>query len=378
MGIKKRCGFLENGGIGNVIHKQNTGCFQDGKHKGEGDKEMNINEEYAMEMLLSGHLKGKEIGDGYIVAFMYECQITNPERLDRWLLNNGYLRKPTIKETLSRYKVPELKEFLSKKGMKVTGKKAELIERLVSVLSESDIKSLLDSDKRYYLSEKGLKHYYDNIDLNELHRNWKYRIQLNEYFKYRKANGAIRGFYETAYLALQEKIKNGVVSICGQNRITTFDFMNFSEICEKLEMNTDSIKAVLMALYIETNLVEDSYTYFDKDWIERDGIDGLCRRIDQNQCMIFNRYITQRIVELSEYYSEYMVDEIYKSIKLQYVLFDKRNFKAAVDDMIQSAYFECSPYMRIIKDNYREIATHILKDKNAVSFASILKFLRGK
>ena len=71
---------------------------------------MNINEEYALEMLLSGHLRGKEIGDGYIVAFMSECQITNPERLDRWLLHNGYLREPTIEETLSRYKVPELKK----------------------------------------------------------------------------------------------------------------------------------------------------------------------------------------------------------------------------------------------------------------------------
>lgn len=339
---------------------------------------MTINEEYAMEMLLSGHLKGKEIGDGYIVAFMYECQITNPERLDRWLLNNEYLRKPTIEETLSRYKVSELKEILSKKGLKVTGKKAELIDRLVSVLSENDIKTLLSSDKRYYLSEKGLKHYYDNIDLNELHRNWKYGMSLNEYFKYRKSNGVIRKFYETAYLVLQEKIKNGTMRIYGQNRITMSDFMNFSEICGKLEMNTDSIKAVLMALYINTNLVGDLYIFFDKDWIERDGIEGLCSRIDQNQCMVFNAYTTQKIVELSEYYSEYMFDEIYSNVKLQYVLFDKRNFKSAVDDMIQSAYFDAFPYMKIIKDNYRKIAARILKDKNAVSFASILNLLRGK
>lgn len=325
-------------------------------------------------MLLSGHLKGKEIGDGYIVAFMYEAKITNPERLDRWLLHNDYLRKPTIEETLSRYKVPELKGFLSKKGMKVTGKKAELIERLVSVLSDNDVKTLLDSDKRYYLSEKGLKHYYDNIDLYELHRNWKYQISLDRYFKYRKSNGIVRGFYETAYLALQEKIKNGTMGIFSQNRVTTFDFMNFSEICEKLEMNSDSIKAVLMKMYIDTNLAD--YFYFDKDWIERDGIDNICRRIDQNQCAIFNAYTTQRIVSLSEFYSEYMVDEIYDNIKLRYVVFDKKNFKLAVDDMIQSAYFDASLYMRIIKDNYKYIANIILKDKNSVGFSNILKFLR--
>lgn len=339
---------------------------------------MNINEEYAMELLLACHSNGFEIGSGYGTCFMYECQITNPERLDKWLLYNDYLRKPTIKETLSRYKVPELKKMLSKNGMKVTGKKAELIERIISVLSERDIEIALNSDRRYFLSEKGLKHYHENIDLCELHRNWKYGLQLNEYFKYRKSNGIIRNFYETAYLVLQEKIKNGTMSIYGKSRITIFDFMNFSEICEKLEMHTDSIKAVLMALYIDTNLVADSYYYFDKDWIERDGVDGLCSRIDRNQCMIFNTYVTQRIVSLSEFYSEYMVDDIYENIKLQYVVFDKKNFKSAIEDMIQSAYFDASPYMWIIKDNYTEIATRILKDKNAVGFSSILKFLRGK
>lgn len=337
---------------------------------------MNINEEYAMEMLLGGHLKGREIGNGYIVAFMYECQITNPERLDRWLLNNGYLREATIEETLSRYKVPELKNFLSQKGMKVTGKKAELIERLVSALSKNDVKILLDSDKRYYLSEKGLKQYYENIDLEELHRNWKYGIGLDRYFKYRKENGVVRGFYETAYLAMEEKIKNGVLTKYGnQNRITSFDFIWFSEICEKLDLKENAIKAVLMAFCFDVNL-SNEVAPFDKDWLETRGIDEMCNRLDKS--MIFNNFFIGKIVALSDYYSEYMVDEIYDTVKIKYVVFEKKDFKAAVNDMINNAYFDVEPYMRIIKDNYKEIATHILKDKNAVSFASILKFLRGK
>lgn len=337
---------------------------------------MNINEEYAIEMLLGGHLKGKEIGNGYIVAFMYECQITNPEKLDKWLLNNDYLRKPTIEEALSRYKVPELKEILIKKGVKATGKKAELIERLISVLSESDVSTLLKFDKRYFLSEKGLKHYYDNIDLYELHRNWKYRIPLNEYFKHRKSNGVIRNFYEIAYLALKERIEKGNIDMSNPYRLTNFDFMSFSEICEKLGINDDAIKSILMKIYLDTNLVNSTQFPFDKDMIEINGIEKICSRLQNGA--IFNPYTTQRIVSLSEFYSEYMVDDIYENIKLQYVVFDKKNFKLAIEDMIRSAYFDASPYMRIIKDNYRYIANKILNDKNAVSFASILKFLRGK
>lgn len=337
---------------------------------------MNANEEYAIEMLLGEHLCGREIGNGYITAYMYECRITNPERLDRWLLNNGYLRRPTIEESLSRYKVPELKKFLSQKGMKTIGKKAALIERLVSVLSEYDINILLNSDSRYYLSEKGLKHYYSNIDLEELHRNWKCQIPLKEYFKYRKPNSDVHNFYEIAYLILQKRIETGNLDSYNQNRLTSIDFMHFSEICEKLEMYSDSLKAILMKLLIDTNLAGNIPSYFDRAYIEMDGISYVCSRIDQNQCMIFNVHTIQKIVSLSEFYSEYMVDEIYAANKLKYILFDKRSFKLAIENMIQSAYFECAPYMQIIKNNYRKTAMHILNDKNAINFTSILNFFR--
>lgn len=337
---------------------------------------MNANEEYAIELLLVGHLSGREIGNGYITAYMYECQITNPERLDRWLLNNGYLRRPTIEESLSRYKVPELKNFLTQKGMKTTGKKAVLIERLISVLSEYDIKVLFDSDNRYYLSEKGMQHYYANIDLEELHRNWKYRISLQEYFKYRKSNNVVRDFYEIAYLIIQKRIQTGTFGSYGQNRLTSIDFENFSEICEKLEMYSDAMKSLLMKLLIDTNLADDIPSYFDHDYIEMHDINCICNRINQNQCSIFNLHTIQKIVSLSEFYSEYMVDEIYQSNKLQYILFDKRNFKLAIENMLQSAYFDCTPYIKIIKDNYRKTVKHLLNGKNTTSFASILNFFR--
>lgn len=337
---------------------------------------MNINEEYAIELLLSYHSHGSEIGGGYGTCFMYECKITNPEWLDRWLLHNGYLREPTIEETLSRYKVPELKGFLSKKGMKVTGKKAELIERLISILTENEIETALNSDKRYFLSEKGMEYYRENIDLYELHRNWKYRLRLDEYFKYRKSNGVIRDFYEIAYLALKERMEKGNMDMKNPYRLTSFDFANFSEICERLEINNDAVKAILIKLYFDTNLLNTSLFPFDKDMLEMHGVEDICGRLQADS--LFNPYTTQRIVSLSEFYSEYMVDNIYDNIKLQYVVFERKDFKSAVDDMIRSAYFDASPYMEIIKNNYREIATHILKDKNAVSFASILKFLRGK
>lgn len=151
----------------------------------------------------------------------------------------------------------------------------------------------------------------------------------------------------------------------------------FQKYCERLEINNDAVKSILIKLYFDANLLNTSQFPFDKDMLEMHGVEYICDRLEVN--CLFNPYTTQRIVSLSEFYSEYMVDDIYENIKLQYVVFDKKNFKLAIEDMIRSAYFDASPYTRIIKDNYRYIANKIMKDKNAVSSASsILKFLRGK
>lgn len=325
-------------------------------------------------MLLSYHLKGGEIGDGYNTVFMYECKISNPERLDNWLLNNGYFRKPTIQESLSDYKVPELKEFLSKKGQKITGKKADLIERLIAVLSESEVLNFLKYDNRYFLSETGLKHYYDNIDLTELHRNWKYNIPIDEYFKFRKSGKSTQDFYETAYLVLKERIKKASADLSDPYRLKNLDFLYFAEICEKLELYEDATKSVLIKIYLDTNLFNTSISIFDKDMLEINGIDYMVDRIQGD--VSFNLFTIRKFVSLKDFYSEYMIDEIYKTIKLDYIVFDKKNFVMAINDILQSAYFDSSPYMKIIIKNYRYIASKILNDKNVVSFSSILRLLR--
>ena len=77
------------------------------------------------------HLHGRKIGQSYCTYFLTEACITNPEALDKWLLNNGYIRMPNIHEVLSLYNIKELKCFLQSFGLKISGKKDELISRLI-------------------------------------------------------------------------------------------------------------------------------------------------------------------------------------------------------------------------------------------------------
>ena len=136
-------------------------------------------------------------------------------------------------------------------------------------------------------------------------------------------------------------------------------------------MNEDALKFLLINLYVKVNLL-DSY-YLDKNYIESNGIKTLYDSL--NETITFNLNSIKRIVNLSEYYSTTMVDDIYSTIKLQYILLDKVNFKSLVNDMIQSAYFDATPYMRTIKENYKRISSQILKGKNKINIGSILQFL---
>lgn len=339
---------------------------------------MNANELYAMELLLSFHKGGKAIGDGYIVAFMHECNITNPKKLDLWLLNNGYLRKPSVEETFARYKVPELKQKLSDRNLKVSGRKAELIDRLITALSDTEITAETESDNRYFLSDKGLKHYYDNIDLEELHRNRKCYIDIAEYFQYRSSDGSPNDFYKIAYSILHNRLKLYLDNPEQGIRTGSFNFIAFSEICERNGYYEYAVKLILLRLYFDTNLnsgASHSY-YFDNYLIEFNGIDGMCSRLYPD--MIFNTYAIQQFVKLSGYYSSYMVDDIYDNLRLPYVVFEKNDFLKALDDMMQMAYFNPSPYMDIIKANYKRIITNLVHVKNPIGFSKILHLFPRK
>ena len=81
-----------------------------------------------------------------------------------YLVENGYLAGEggvTAEEISKKYKVADLKELLKEKGLKVSGKKQELIERLLPVLNEGT------SSGDYELTEKAKEFLAENewIDL---------------------------------------------------------------------------------------------------------------------------------------------------------------------------------------------------------------------
>lgn len=83
------------------------------------------------------------------------------------LLAGGYLDIGGIEKSISLKKVPELKAILAEKGLKQSGKKAELVQRLIDNIEPDELEALFPIDV-YEITEKGVRALepYSIIDAN--------------------------------------------------------------------------------------------------------------------------------------------------------------------------------------------------------------------
>ena len=88
--------------------------------------------EYAIALLLKNYGNVSPLPDYYPQYYSRECGLTNPAPLHQQLISEGYLVRSSILEELRALKITELKQILQSCGLKVTGKKAELVDRILA------------------------------------------------------------------------------------------------------------------------------------------------------------------------------------------------------------------------------------------------------
>lgn len=124
----------------------------------------------------------KSLELNYPHYYQYEYKIKDTKKLHQEFINSGFLIELDIENNiqalLNMMTIAELKELLKTKGLKVSGKKADLVERLLTInISKNEI------HPKYYvytLSEKAIN-YLEKYDfLYKLHQS-TYGIELEEY-----------------------------------------------------------------------------------------------------------------------------------------------------------------------------------------------------
>lgn len=160
-----------------------------------------------------------------------------PSEIMTKLANEGYIRPSFAKESLSKLKIPELKDIAIKFDLAVKGKKEELCNRIIENVSEEELSNYV-TERYWVLTDKGSERLSQNKYIGFYLDNHSYSwntigLDFNSYIKLfeKKPNGSIRdvvwGEFNRRSLQFYDKaVKEG----------------NFYEYCELLRV---------MALFLE-------------------------------------------------------------------------------------------------------------------------------
>ena len=308
-------------------------------------------------ILLSGNQNGSKIrsNDHYSLYFEGRYGLMNVSELHRWLYDQGYFRKANFHEAINLCKIPELKTILESIGLKKTGKKADLIERIENNIDE-DLKSLIVSKcDRLFLTPKGFDFLEENGDYYLWHRK-SYGVTFEEFDKHRILQGRKRKFYDTIFQALNEKAFT-YQSKQWFSRLEMIYFWLGESLYDEGRYDL-AIRYYIYRLYFSTNLASHPY-FFNLESIKDDGIEKQKQYIRAYKDT-FNECSLERIVELREYYNEQILDIIYDMHILPYCIFDKMDMADAIHDLLNAEYFNAEHYMNRICTRYENYIKNFL------------------
>lgn len=186
----------------------------------------------------------KTSGNTFQSFWLYGYGVNNPQAVLDSLLDRGFITVGGIKDTLQRQTVATLKIALSKIGAKTTGKKENLIERILELEDAATLESQFP-DKYFVPTEKGTQEISDNEYILYLHR--KHYMSVWEMNKLLHVNGAhhlpyrdiLWGEFNRQSL---EHISNLDFGLYRNTRLSMYDFLMeenrykdaFSCLCEVL------------------------------------------------------------------------------------------------------------------------------------------------
>lgn len=185
-------------------------------------------------------------GAEYPGFWWYQYGVKDPDGLLKDLASRGYLCMGGIAQALANAKVPELKEACKELGLKVSGKKDELIIRLSEHDSELESRGMFQ--ERYYaLTEKGLLALDEEPYVPWAHANMRPEIGLTIWTIGEKVGGGGRRHWRDYQWGELNRVGMAQASAgdYGLYRDTRFTM------CEFLEGEGYTLEALRMAVEVE-------------------------------------------------------------------------------------------------------------------------------
>lgn len=305
--------------------------------------------DYAKAIFLYAYGKASPIhqNSGYVQYLNYECGITNPVKFHKELIAEGYLEKSSIREILSMYKVDELKQILDSLGEKKSGKKDELIERILQTSPGDNLAALESQHNCYSLSEKGrlfLDSHDDYVTLHLYRSHWSITVEEYEDFKSKmqfqgKFNDVVWGIFNKRVL---EYLNAGQF---GSARCAYYNMTELLRIEEKFQAELETLLLVQFYDLCGVDALQSLSLYKQGIYTKKE-LSEFCFGI------AFAPAIVSRIIQLQEYYHPDMVDRLYQNIRCPIMLCTKQEFLQILNEMFTSSMFDTEKYEKQLRKNF--------------------------
>lgn len=286
--------------------------------------------------------------DSFPEYFYYEYGIINMPMYFNQIKDEGLITSAPPQEILGLMKVSELKDILSKRDLKKSGKKSELIEY---ILSHIDVNELPIINENYFsLSQTGknfIEYHHDYIVLKQ-HPEWG--IKPWEYQNEKVISNTTKSFNEIILSLLNKKILN----IKKLNfEITTFEYTQLQDLyisSYKLfldeERYTDALKALFRNILLSLSGCRNNYLIGYKKISKLKN-----EQIMKNYSPLkIDSYVATSICKLKEYYNENILSDVYNEFIGPYNLCTYEMFREVTALIFNSSILELSEYDKIIRD----------------------------
>jgi hypothetical protein len=231
----------------------------------EGKYNMNIK---PVDVIFLERADGHKVGDGFPKYFEYQYD-ANPSSL---------LEKALTINNIEKIKTSKLKEVLKKHNLKVSGKKQELIERLITNVSKEELKTAFP-DSYYILTDKGKSIVQENEHIIYYHKSQhlKDEISLDKYHDLLKDKTDDSAKYDIAL----ELLKNNAM----QNRdngdwgLYRNSLLSKARVYEDKQDNLTALDLYLKICHIDLSGLSNGNAYMPSTIILAPGIIGLVREL---------------------------------------------------------------------------------------------------
>ena len=259
----------------------------------------------------------------YARYITYECGIRHPRAYHEDLIREGYLEKDSVDNALNYLKATDLKAMAADLGVSGSGKKADIISRIIAV---SDMGYICQHcPVTFSLSPKGKRFLDDHVAYVQLHKNRIWDVDWKEYDAVHKPD---ESFYDTMIGIFKTRASKDTLLFGRQ------EYYYLHQICLELGNRASALAYLLQVFYIDVSGVcgLDSYQRYKE---------GIFTKQDLKSWFVSNVMlapgIIQSITKLEDVYSDMIVDKLY-SWRLPVQICSKQLFLSMVHTALTGTF----------------------------------------